>query len=167
MANDVNNEYEKKINKTLNELKESKEEVKKNWELFIRAKAEIENIKKRTEKEIINIKNYSQKHLFIDLLPILDSLESCLKNNDNKNKKDYDGTKLLYKMLSSILNKNFLQKMIIKKHMELNPFEHEVISITKNKIYDNKIESILQNGYILHNQVIRYAKVSIFKKNET
>ncbi len=156
----------KNIKNVLNELEASKNEIKKNWELFVRAKAEVENIKKRAEKEIININKYSQKKIFIDILPVLDSLESCLTNNDNKHKKDYDGTKLLYKMLLSILNKYYVTRMTVDKYKILDPFKHEVISIINDEIHDNKIESVYQNGYMLHNQIIRYAKVSIFKKNE-
>lgn len=158
-------DLESKIIKISEELNRSKIEANNNWELFIRAKAEIENVKKRFEKEIINLTKYSSKKIFIDLLPILDSLESCLENENNKNHRIYIGIKLLYKMIILFLDRNNIKKMKINKYTKFDPTKHEVISTVNNNIHENKILSIFQSGYILHDQVIRYAKVSISKKN--
>jgi len=151
----------------LEELKKSNIEVEKNWDLFVRAKAEMENIKKRADKEITTITKFSQKNLFMELLPILDSFELCLNNKNENNDKIYEGLQLLYKMLISILNKYNVNKMEINKYTELDPSKHEVISIIKNEEYNNIIESVLQTGYTLHDQVLRYARVSIFKNENT
>lgn len=148
----------------INELKKSKDEAEKNWDLFIRAKAEIENIKKRTDNEITNIQKHSLKNLFVDLLPLLDSFELCLNNVNQKNISDNEGFNLLYKMLVSILTKYNVKKMEINKYTDLDPAKHEVISTIANDDYNNVIESVFLSGYILHDQVLRYAKVSIFKK---
>jgi len=164
--NKTNEQLEKRITDLSDELIKSKNEIKKNWDLFVRAKAEIENIKKRTEKELINIKKYSQKNILIDLLPLLDSLESCLKNENNKNEKNYEGIKLFYKMFIPILDKHHVKKIDITKYTKLNPYKHEVISIIKDKKHDNKIASVFQTGYTLYDQIIRYARVSILKKND-
>jgi len=154
-----------KTNDLLNELNKSKNEAAENWNLFVRAKAELENIKKRTNKEIINATKYSHKNIFVDLLPIFDSFESYLENEKNKNEKNYTGIRLLYKMLISVLNKNNVKKIEIKKYTDFDPLKHEVISIIKHKIHDNKILSVFQSGYTLHDQIIRYSKVLILKKD--
>lgn len=148
----------------IEELKKSKEEAEKNWDLFIRAKADIENIKKRTDKEITNIQKHSLKNLFIDLLPILDSFELCLNNINKRSDSNDEGFNLLHKMLVSILAKYNVEKMDIDTYTELDPTKHEVISATVNNDYNNVIETVFLSGYTLHDQVLRYAKVSIFKK---
>ena len=159
-----NLDLEKLVDELSNKLSKSEKEANENWELFIRAKAEIENITKRTENKIINIQKYSQKNMIMDLLPILDSFESCLENENNKSEKFYTGINLLYKMLISILNKHYVKKIHIEKYSDFDPQKHEVISIIKNDKYDNKILSVFQTGYLLHDRVIRYSKVSILKK---
>ena len=98
-------------------------------------------------------------------MPILDSLESCLKNENNRNEKNYIGIKLLYKMFLSILEKYSVKKIHVDKYSHLDPLKHEVISIIKNNIYDNKIFSVYQSGYMFHKNVIRYAKVAVLKIN--
>ncbi len=70
------------------------------------------------------------------------------------------------KMLISMLKKHDVKKIIIKKYDNIDPSKHEVISIINNKKYDNKIIAVFQSGYTLHEQVIRYAKVSILKVEE-
>ena len=156
--------FEEKITNLSKELQKIKTESNNNWNLFIRAKHEIENTKKRFEKEILNLKKYSNKNLFLDLLQILDSLESFIENENNKNNKNYFGNKLLYKMLIFILNKNNVKKIIIKKYSDFDPNKHEVITIVQNESYENKIFSIFQSGYMLNDQILRYAKVSLLKK---
>lgn len=164
----INNQKDLDINEKLKILSEDlvkfKFEAAENWELFIKAKAEIENLKKKNEKEISNSIKYSNKKILLDLLPVLDSLESCLENEKHKNEKFYIGLNLIYKMLFNALNKNGIQKIDVKKYTNFDPTKHEAISIINSDIYDNKILSVFQSGYMFHNQVIRYSKVSIFKK---
>ena len=159
-------DLEKLIHDLSVKLDKCEKESNENWELFVRAKAEIENITKRTEKKILDIRKYSQKNFIIDLLPMLDSFESCLENENNKNEKFYIGMNLLYKMLISILNKYDVKKIHIEKYSDFDPLKHEAISIIENKAHYNKILSVFQSGYILHDRVIRYAKVSILKINK-
>ena len=164
----TNNQTDLDINEKFKILSENlikfKSEATENWELFIRAKAEIENLKKQNEKEIFNSIKNSNKKILLDLLPVLDSLESCLENEKNKNEKFYIGLNLIYKMFFLILNKNGLKKIDVKKYTPFDPTKHEAISIINSDIHDNKILSVFQAGYTFNNQVIRYSKVSIFKK---
>lgn len=155
-------ELEEKIELLLNKIKVLEEEVKNNWELFLRAKADVENIKKRTDKEIINVTKYSNKKVFIDLLPLLDSFETCLDKKDNIS---FDSFFLFYKMLLNIFEKYDVKKIDIKEYSHLDPSKHEVVSVVNNDVYDNVISSVLQPGYELHDHILRYAKVSILKKN--
>lgn len=161
----INNIDLEKI-KLIEELKKKQEETEKFWDLFVRTKAEIENIKKRTEKDIANIQKHSLKIIFNDLLPFIDGFELYLKNINNKSDPTNEGYQLLYKLILSILEKHNVKKMEIEKYTELDPTKHEVISIIQNDQYNNVIDSIFQDGYMLHDQVLRYAKVSILKNEE-
>lgn len=155
-------ELKEKIKTISNELEEIKKESAENWELFVRTKAEFENFKKKIDKNINNEIKNSNKKIFIDLLPVLDSIESCI--NNEKIKANHTGMFLLYKMLIKILKNNEIEKIKIKKYEEFDPQKHEVISVIKSTIYDNKIFSVFQSGYKFQNQIIRYSKVCIFKK---
>lgn len=159
--NKINIELER--NKELyTELTKFKKEANENWILFIKSKAELENLKKKIEKDINNEIKNSNKKIFTELLPILDSLESCI--NNEKNKSSHTGMLLLHKMFIKTLNKNDIKKIETKKYDDFDPIKHEAISIIKNNLYDNKISNIFQSGYMLQNHVIRYSKVSVFEK---
>ena len=100
--------------------------------------------------------------LFMDLIPLLDSLEACLKNNNIEH--DREGIKIFYKMLNSVLEKYNVKKIATEINSEFDPLLHEVISVVENTEFDNKVNTVVQAGYVLYDQVLRYSKVTIFKK---
>ena len=65
----------------------------------------------------------------------------------------------------NFFEKNDVRKIDVTEYSNFDPSKHEVVSTVENDVYDNVISSIFQSGYILHDQVLRYAKVSIFIKN--
>lgn len=154
-----------KIEKLELELEKINTESKDNWESFIRCKAEIENIKKRTDKEINNISNFCLQNILTDLITVLDTFELCLKNQDNNSIKT-EGVLLINKMLTNILEKYNLKKINILDNEKFDILKHEVIEIINdNEKEDDIVDSVLQNGYTLNNRIIRYAKVRIIKNN--
>ena len=147
------------------ELEKINNESKHNWDLFIRCKAEVENIKKRTDREMSNISNFALQNILTDFMPIMDGFELCLKNKDTDNNIKVDGVLLIYKMLINTLNSYNLKKRDISENEKYDTSKHEVVSIIPDENYDDAvIHSVLQNGYTLNDRILRYAKVSIIKK---
>ncbi|HIH2763203.1 MAG TPA: nucleotide exchange factor GrpE [Candidatus Azoamicus sp.] len=171
-----NIELEKQIESLSIKVKILEEEVQTNWELFLRAKADFENFRKRADKEVINITKYANKNILLDLLPLLDSFEASFISiktnvktdvniNNNPNIGDNDNVYFLfYKLFLGVFEKHEVKKMNVNEYDFFDPSKHEVVSIINNEIYDNVIASVLQSGYELHDHVLRYAKISIFKK---
>lgn len=141
---------------------EKDNQIKINWDLFIRAKAEIENIKKQNLKDIENIKKYVLKDFAKELINVIDSLENAFEAN----KENYDeGFNLINKMLINILEKYSIKKIAIEENAIFDPVFHEVVNIDENSEKENNvILNVLQSGYTIHDQVLRYSKVSISKK---
>lgn len=151
---------EEEINRLSKSLQQSQEKEKENYELFIRERAEIENIKKRTQREILNIEKYALKKIFQELILIIDSIESCIKTKE----KYQEEIKIIHEMLIEILKKHDVKKILIKENDILDPSKHEVIQIIESENEtNNKIKEIFQNGYIMHEHVLRYSKVSVYK----
>jgi molecular chaperone GrpE len=154
-----------KINLLELELEKKSTESKNNWELFLRCKADIENIKKRADKEITNISNFSLQNVMTDFIPLLDSFELCIKDKNENDSIKADGILLIHKMLINILEKHNLNKIEVKENEKLDISKHEAISIEYSDTEeDDIIKSVLQNGYMLNDRVLRYVKVSIIKK---
>lgn len=169
--NDINTqnkeqELNEKIESLNLEIEKLNNEAKNNWDLFIRCKAETENIKKRTDKEILNISNFALQSILCDFIPLLDGFDLCLKNKNVNDLINIDGVILIHKMLLGILDKYNLKKISVEKNEKLDILKHEVISVDyKTEIEDDDIiNEILQDGYILNDRILRYVKVSIIKR---
>ncbi len=143
---------------------ESENKIKENWELFIRSKADADNFRKQSIKEIENIKKYSLEEISKDIISIIDSIEEGLNKETIKDNYNYKGLQLIHKMLIDTLKKHGVKKMDIEENEVFDPQKHEVVSIVNSEENENKIVNIFQNGYLLYDRVIRYAKISIFKK---
>lgn len=147
------------------ELDKVSAESRHNWDLFLRCKAEIENIKKRTDKEILNVSIFALQNILTDFMPLLDSFELCIKNKSKDDTININGVILIYKMLFSILEKYNLKKIVINENEKLDILKHEVVSIVyDNNLEEDSIKSIMQNGYTLNDRILRYVKVEISKK---
>ncbi len=151
-----------------------KEESKKNWEekyeetydALLRAKAEVENIKKRSEKEVNNAYKFSTESIFLDLIPIYESLDLAV-SQDKKNvnvENLEEANKLLKNMFDSLLQKNSLQIINPSIDDKFDPNLHQAIKTSKDdKKENNTIKEVLQKGYKLVDRVIKPALVVVIK----
>ncbi|XZR53197.1 MAG: nucleotide exchange factor GrpE [Enterobacteriaceae bacterium] len=153
--------------KLIDELKLNiKNNIKKEYNNFLRYKAEIENIKKRSSINIEKTYKFALENFIKDLLPIIDNLERSTNLLDKNNIKLFtyiEGTELTLKSIINLINKYNI-KIINKINVPFNPIHHQAISIIKSKKKQpNLIIDVLQNGYILHNRLLRPALVIVSK----
>ncbi len=142
-------------------------EKKKNTELYLKEKIELIKCLKRYEKNILLYKKYFLEDLIKDLLNIVDSLEYGFSLE--KFDRNYYCLKLIHKMILSVLFKYYVVINFKKTNMFFDSKKHEIISIfnyKNNNFMDNQVIAVLQNGFLLHNRIIRNSKVCIYKKKE-
>ena len=167
------------MNKAKNKTnkKKKKEVVKKTDEIpleqrlndlndkHLRLHAEFENFKRRTAKERIELYSTAGQAILTALLPILDDFDRALKANDNlKNiNESNEGVLLIYSKLQSILEQKGLKIMDNPVGQDLNTDFHEAITNipAPSKDMQGKILDVIENGYLLNEKVIRYAKVVV------
>lgn len=126
--------------------------------------AEFDNYRKRTMKEKAEMVKSATGDLIIELLPVLDDFERALNvlENNEGDAGGIEGVRLIYNKLKSILEKKGLKKMdVIGK--EFNPEFHEAIAQVpvQDEELKNKIVDVIENGYMLHDKVLRFAKVVV------
>ena len=135
------------------------------YDALLRAKAEVENIKKRSEKEVSNAYKFSTEGIFLDLIPIFESLDIAVSQDTNSISKEnlIEGNKLLKNMFDSLLEKNSLQ--VLDPHNEkFDPNLHQAIKTVKNENKENNtVDEVLQKGYKLVDRVIKPALVVVIK----
>jgi molecular chaperone GrpE len=144
------------------EKQENKNELQEVKELLQRKQAELENYRKQVDKRFIEMKELANKNLIFKLLPVVDNFELALKSADtNSNPEDFlKGVELIYSQLFSFLENNHIQPMVTEKK-EFDPYLHEALMKVNSDLPENVIIEELQKGFMLHDKVLRHAKVKI------
>ncbi|MDO8740848.1 MAG: nucleotide exchange factor GrpE [Candidatus Woesearchaeota archaeon] len=158
-----NKEKELKDNLDFNKhLSEKDSKIKELTELLQRLQADFENYKKRAEKEKCDLAGYTACKLVSQFLPILDSFELALKN-DQDHQKFVKGVELIYSQFYSLME-DFGLTPIETVGKKFDPYEHEALLSEKSDKDEDIILEELQKGYKLGDVVIRHSKVKVSKK---
>lgn len=144
----------------MSELKVKNEELLNNWK---RALADLENLRKRKDKEAAELLEFAKEMILLKLLPSLQSLEQVLAHapNDEKYKDWLVGLRATIMQLEKIMAEMGLEK--IKTANEA--FNHELHEAVGNEEGpDGQIVREIQPGFTLNQKVIIPAKVVVGKK---
>jgi molecular chaperone GrpE len=147
------------------EEKTLEEKYDETYDALLRAKAEVENIKKRSEKEISNAYKFSTEGIFLDLIPIFESLDIAITQASETTNIDnlIEGNKLLKSMFDNFLEKNSLE-VINPVDQKFDPNLHQAIKTVKDDSKENNfVSEVLQKGYKLVDRVIKPALVVVIK----
>ena len=149
----------------INKIDEIQGVAEKNYELFLRAQAEIENMKKRFKKEREDLLKFSNESLIKQLLSVVDNLEKAISHSQEQSslKALTEGVELTLQGLRDTLSKAGLNE--IKTTGEtFDPNFHEAVSEQENNsVEPGIILHELQKGYTLNDRLIRPAMVVISK----
>jgi len=162
-SKDSVNEENQEIGSQSNDLLEQIEDLK-NQVLY--AKAEAENIRRRSYEEADKTRKFAIEGFSQELLSVKDSLEASLGSDNVDNKILIDGVELTLKQLNAVFEKfNIIE--INPLGEKFDPNEHQAMSMVESKEQEsNTVLSVLQKGYKLNDRVIRPAMVSVVKNND-
>ena len=169
-SKDIENDLDKEnIDNQEDYQDEIQDEVKDLKDQLLRTLAENENLRKRTAKEIEQIKKYGHISLLRDLLNVVDNLERAVKSSTSENQSEtgtkglINGIEIVLKEMSSILEKNQIKK-IEPLHEKFDYNFHQAMFETPSSDYDEGlIVEVVQPGYILHDRLVRPAMVGVSK----
>ena len=147
-----------------NELLQLKQQADDHWDKVLRLQAELENLRKRTLKDIESASRGSIERVFQEILPIMDSFELGMKV-DTSNKEGIEtfieGQTATYKQFQSVLEK-FLIETINPENMKFDAELHEVMTMQESDEVDSGyIIEVIQKGYRLKNRLLRPARVIV------
>jgi len=131
---------------------------------LIRAGAELENQRKRMEREIENTSKYANQEFLSNLLPVKDSMEKGLDTNMEDG---IDAESLLEGMNSTLkicnnVFKDYGVEEIYPEGEPFNPEFHEAITVKKvDTEKPNIVLNVFQKGYLLNGRLIRPARVEV------
>ena len=151
----------------LEKARELRKTAAENYDLYMRSLAEIENLKKRFQKDKTDLIKFSNESLIKQLLSVIDNLENAISACENDNSLDAvkEGVALTLKGLLDSLEKAGLERV----EAEGKPFDpnfHSAISEQEDDTADpGTVLQELQKGYILNERLIRPAMVIVSKNN--
>jgi molecular chaperone GrpE len=143
-------------------LDQAEQMANDNWEKMLRLKSELENSRRRAARDLENVHKYSLEKFTQELLPVVDSLEQALDNNEAE-AEHLEGIKLTHKMLLDALSK-FAIVAINPVGERFDPNIHEAMSMLESAdVEPGHIVAVFQKGYLLSERVVRPARVIVAK----
>lgn len=128
------------------------------------AKAEMENLRRRLERDVSNAHKYGSERLIVDLLPVIDSLVLGLEKNQSADsaQSQHQGMELTLDLLRKTLEKNGVSEINPKRGDTFDPALHEAMTMQPDpEAKSNTVLQVLQRGYSLNGRVIRAAMVMV------
>ena len=150
-------------------IEDLEKQAAENWDKVLRLQAEIDNLRKRTIKDIENTNKSSIERVFREILPVLDSFElGVLVDTSTKEGVEtfIEGQNATFKLLQSVLER-FSIETLNPEHMKYDPELHEVISMQEtDQVEQGYIVQVVQKGYRLNQRLLRPARVIVASEKE-
>ena len=150
-------------------IEDLEKQAAENWDKVLRLQAEIDNLRKRTIKDIENTNKSSIERVFREILPVLDSFElGVLVDTSTKEGVEtfIEGQNATFKLLQSVLER-FSIETLNPEHMKYDPELHEVISMQDtDQVEQGYIVQVVQKGYRLNQRLLRPARVIVASEKE-
>ena len=143
-------------------VKELNEEINNEKDKYVRLFAEFENYKRRTAKERIDLFKTAGKEVLSSLIPVVEDFKRAL-NQEDANHDDTQGIQLIYNKLKETLKNQGLEELEVNIGDSFDSEIHEAISQipAQNDDQKGKIIDIIEGGYKLGDQVIKFPKVVV------
>ena len=160
---------EQDINALQEALEEATTQASDNWDKFMRAQAEMDNLQKRTRRDLENAHKFALEKFVNELLQVRDSLEMGLDHAEGEDVdpvKLKEGSELTLRMLVQVMEK-FNVVQINPKDEAFNPEMHEAMAmVPSDEVAPNNILEVIQRGYLLNERLIRPARVVVAKASD-
>lgn len=150
-----------------NALKADAQKAQENWDKYVRLQADIENTRKRWERERQELAKYANEDLLADVLNINDDLERTVSLSQEKHE-DFTaflkGVEMILAHLHDMLKKNGIRPMEAKGKL-FDPNVHEALMTTETAdVPEHTVIEELQKGYMIDKHVLRTAKVRVARR---
>jgi len=132
----------------------------------LRIKAEMENLRRRTEQDVEKAHKFALEKFVNELLPVIDSLDRALEVADKANPDNaamIEGIELTLKSMLDVVRK-FGVEVIADTDVPLDPNVHQAIAMVESEeVEAGKVLGVMQKGYTLNGRTIRAAMVTVAK----
>ena len=139
------------------------EAQKREREVMLRAKADEDNLRRRTEQDIEKAHKFALEKFVNELLPVIDSLDRALEVAGKANPELVEGIELTLKSMLDVVRK-FGVEVIADTNVPLDPNVHQAIAMVESEdVAAGNVLAVMQKGYTLNGRTIRAAMVTVAK----
>lgn len=153
-----------------NQLTEKTREAEENYDRLLRMAAELENIKKRQERELADLRQFANENLLKELLPVLDNLDRALEHGRQSETSPnalMEGLDLVNQDFVKVLGR-FGVTPIESVGERFDPaYHHAVMEEETPEVEDQTVLKELQKGYLIQNRLLRPAMVVVSRNPES
>lgn len=157
------------IEELTQKLEQAEQKANENWDKAVRLQAEMENLKRRTQKDLEGAHKFALERFAKELLSVFDSLELGLQaaiGDSEEVVKFREGTELTLKQFEAVFAK-FNIEVVNPIGQPFNPEWHQAMSMQPSaEAEPNSVLNVFQKGYVLNGRLLRPAMVVVAKAEE-
>jgi molecular chaperone GrpE len=128
---------------------------------YLRAKAETENMRRRSEEEVSKARKFAVESFADSLLPVKDSLEAAIAIQAATPEQLLEGVHATLRQLSAALERNKVIEINPPAGTKFDPHQHQAISVVPAEQESNTVVTVLQKGYLIADRVLRPALITV------
>ncbi len=142
-------------------LSEAQEQVARYHDDMLRAKAEVENIRRRAQEDVAKARKFGTESFAESLIPVKDSLEAALSLSDQTAQAWKDGVEATLRQLNAAFERNAMKEVAPAQGERFDPHLHQAISSVPSELPEGVVVQMLQKGYTIAERVLRPALVMV------
>jgi molecular chaperone GrpE len=142
-------------------VEDLRRQAEDNWNKYLRTVAELDNFRKRSEREIENARKFGAERLAQALLPVRDSIEAGLAASANADPTLVDGQQATLRLLDDAFAAAGIRE-IDPRGEPFDPNKHEALSmLPAHGVAPNSVLEVVQKGFEMNDRLLRAAKVIV------
>ena len=147
-------------------LEDARGKADEHWDQCLRLQADMENLRKRAERDVASAHKFALERFAAELLPVRDSLElglAAFAAEGADPEKLREGVELTLQMLTNAMGK-FEIREVNPRDERFNPDFHQAMSLQERAdVEPNTVVTVVQKGYLLNDRLLRPAMVIVSK----
>jgi molecular chaperone GrpE len=147
-------------------LEDARAKADEHWDLVMRTRAEMDNLRKRSQRDLENAHKFALDKISQDMLQVWDSLElgyQAALDDSADIEKIREGTDLTLKLLVDVMSRHGIEQ-VDPEGEAFNPEFHQAMSMQeRDDVEPNTVVAVVQKGYLLNGRLLRPAMVMVSK----
>lgn len=145
-------------------LQRAEDQAAQNRDAYLRTAAELDNVRKRSERDLENAHKYALERFLRDLLPVKDSLEAAVAAATGAHANLQEGLEMTLKLLETELQRFGVTEISPSQGDAFNPERHEAMTMQPSaEAAPGSVLLTVQKGYLLEDRLLRPARVIVAK----